>query len=250
MAKYLLRLDDAAHHMNLDNWTIILNLCDKYNLKPVIAVIPDVKDLDLLQYQKVDNLWDIIRMWQNKGYTIGLHGFNHKYDSTRCGLINPRPKSEFSGLNESEQKIKVLSGLNIFKREKILTNLFIAPGHSFDLVTIKVLIDCGVEYIYDGFFRDPVQYLGIKWIPQQLWKGKKMPKGTWTICLHPNTMKSRDITELEMFISKNHKKFIKFSETKVPISMLSRFFNLSRNLFIVKKNFIKYHIKAYFLNRR
>jgi predicted deacetylase len=248
MAKYLLRLDDASHHMNMGSWLTVLTLCDKYNIKPVIAVIPFVEDPELLKYGKIENFWDLAREWQTKNYSIGLHGYNHKYESKCKGLITPRNKSEFSGLSESDQKRKILLGLEKFKQEGIKTILFIAPGHSFDLTTIKVLIDCGIEYIYDGFFRDSIKYLGIKWIPQQLWVGKKANKGTWTICLHPNTINDNELLNLEQFISENSDKFINKKDVVVVTSCYSRTYNIFRNFVVIKKNYLKFWIKEVFLD--
>lgn len=243
MAKYLLRLDDGAHFMAIDKWARILNLCDEFNVKPLIAVIPNVKDPDLLKYGKISGFWNLVKEWQNKGYYIGLHGYNHMYNSSDKGMITPRPKSEFSGLTKKEQKAKILLGLKKFKEEDISVNIFVAPGHSFDIVTIKALIECGIEYLYDGFFIDPMKYKGINWIPQQLWKGKKYANGTWTICLHPNTITENEITELEGFLSKNSNKFISVEEIELINKKSTRFYNIARNYIIVKKAYLKFYIK-------
>ena len=46
-AKYLIRLDDAHPCMNHEKWVRVESICLKYNVKPIIAVIPDNKDESL-----------------------------------------------------------------------------------------------------------------------------------------------------------------------------------------------------------
>ena len=41
------------------------DLFDKYKIKPVLGVIPNNKDSELLSYPKKNNFWDIVRGWQN-----------------------------------------------------------------------------------------------------------------------------------------------------------------------------------------
>ena len=44
MQKYIIRLDDACQTMNQARWDAILKILDKYNIKAIIAVIPNNKD--------------------------------------------------------------------------------------------------------------------------------------------------------------------------------------------------------------
>lgn len=86
--------------------------------------------------------------------------------------------------------------------------MFIAPAHSFDINTIKALNLLKIEQISDGFFKNPIIKMGIKWIPQQLWKPKKKKNGIWTICIHPETADSAFIQDLEMFLKDSTNEFI------------------------------------------
>ena len=38
---YLVRLDDACPNMNYENWNQIISLLNKYNIKALIAAIPE-----------------------------------------------------------------------------------------------------------------------------------------------------------------------------------------------------------------
>ncbi len=55
---------------------------------------------------------------------------------------------------------------------------------------------------------------GFYWIPQQLWWFRKMPFGTYTICLHPNTLTARAFQQLEQDLSKHRQLFIGVSDVR------------------------------------
>ena len=48
---YCLRLDDACPQMNAEKWARIERILDKYKVKPIVGVIPENRDPDLLQLQ-------------------------------------------------------------------------------------------------------------------------------------------------------------------------------------------------------
>ena len=65
------------------NWELMAKceeLFDKYNVKPVLGVIPNNKDNELMTYERKENFWDIVRNWNKKGWEISMHGNNHVYD--------------------------------------------------------------------------------------------------------------------------------------------------------------------------
>ena len=82
----LIRLDDIAENMNWDLMEKSEDLFDKYKIKPVLGVIPNNKDSELLSYPKKNNFWDIVRGWQNKGWKISMHGLTHVYDKDTKSL--------------------------------------------------------------------------------------------------------------------------------------------------------------------
>ena len=51
-----------------------------------------------------------------------------------------------------------------------------------------MLLELGIDVISDGFYRRPVRHLGATWIPQQMWRFRRMPSGVWTVCLHGSTL--------------------------------------------------------------
>lgn len=207
--KYIIRMDDACPQMDKKKWGRMEEILTSYNVKPLVALVPNNEDPSLMIEDADPDFWGKAVAWQNMGWDLALHGCNHVYAAKGKSIIPLKNVSEFSGLSINEQYDKIKEGIEIFKKHKITTNIFVAPGHAFDELTIRALQRQGeISIISDGFFLQPVKYLQFNWIPQQLWKPRKMLTGLWTICYHPNTMNDQDFTDLEVFLKANHKDFI------------------------------------------
>ena len=186
-AKYLLRFDDLCPTMNWRVWSEIEAALEEHQVKPVLAVVPDNQDPVLNVGAPVEKFWERVRGWQARGWTIALHGFQHKYIGERPGLITPNSKTEFAGVPAAEQEEKLRRGAEIFERNGIKTQAWIAPGNSFDAATVELLPKFGIRVICDGSFRFPfVDRYGIFWVPQQLYGFRPAPRGVWTVCYHHN----------------------------------------------------------------
>jgi predicted deacetylase len=212
-AKYIIRLDDACPTMEILKWNKIESLFDKYKIKPIVAVIPDNKDIEL----KIDKydlyFWDKIKRWEEKGWTIGLHGYQHLCQINKYGIISINKKSEFAGLSLEEQKIKLKKAIKIFKEKKIIPKVWIAPRHNFDKTTLIALKDeCNINLISDGIALKPYYDMNFYWVPQQFWHFRKMPFGIYTCCIHPNTMSDIEFNKIKKFIDNNYKSFISFND--------------------------------------
>ena len=48
----LIRMDDVAEHMNWQDMSKCESLFDKYNIKPLLGVIPNNRDKELYVYEK------------------------------------------------------------------------------------------------------------------------------------------------------------------------------------------------------
>ena len=212
-AKYLIRFDDASEYMHKESWDSLLGLCDRYNIKPLIAVIPFNKDPKMVNNKPDTLFWDKVRLWQTKGYHLALHGYQHVYSSSKSGIIGINKRSEFVGLS-IEKQIKMLTNASQkFKQEGIVSKIFIAPAHSFDRNTLKALkLTTDIEYISDGFFTEALFRMGFKWIPSQLWRPKVKKNGIWTICIHPETSNPILYNQIEYFLSKYHNDFIDLND--------------------------------------
>jgi predicted deacetylase len=186
-AKYLLRFDDLCPGMNWNIWSDIEEALVQRGIKPLLAVVPDNRDAKLQVQAPVDHFWERVRTWQSWGWTIGLHGFQHKYVTRHTGIVTTRTKSEFAGLNARDQGEKLRRGAEIFARQGIRSSVWIAPNHSFDWTTVTLLSGLGMSIISDGHFRFPyVCAQEMFWVPQQLFRLRPAPAGMWTVCYHHN----------------------------------------------------------------
>ena len=77
----LIRFDDIAPNMNWQLMNKCEELFNKHNIKPLLGVIPNNEDEEILKYEKKENFWEQVRVWQNKGWEISMHGYNHVYDT-------------------------------------------------------------------------------------------------------------------------------------------------------------------------
>ncbi len=65
-ARYILRLDGACSTMDKKKWDRIENICDKFNIKPIIEVIPYNEDESMKIDKYDENFLDKIKNWQKK----------------------------------------------------------------------------------------------------------------------------------------------------------------------------------------
>lgn len=218
MSKYILRLDDAAERMDIAKWNRVEILLDKYNIKPLVGVIPNCQDPMMKEYPIDSSFWNKVNEWKNKGWIIALHGYNHVY-STNKGGINPvNNRSEFAGVPLEQQKEKVREGVKIFHKNGHNPKVFFAPSHTFDENTIKALKEeSNIRIISDTVANKSYQQYGMTFVPQQSGQVRKLPFHLVTFCYHPNTMKEQDFFLLESFLIQNNKKFVNF-----PIEQSSR----------------------------
>jgi predicted deacetylase len=185
-ATYLVRFDDICPTMDWESWDKIEKVLVSEGIKPMLAVVPDNRDKKLQVGQENEHFWSKVRDWQKMGWSIAIHGYQHLYQTNDPGLLGLNKYSEFSGLSYDQQSKKLQKAFKIFKNHEVKPDLWIAPAHSFDKVTVRVLSDLGIEVISDGFFKEPVKHMNMIWIPQQLWKFRQFHTGIWTVCLHIN----------------------------------------------------------------
>jgi predicted deacetylase len=186
-AKFLVRFDDMCPTVNWPLWQRLEDVMVEEGVRPILAVVPDNRDSVLHEGKHHDRFWDVVRGWQARKWSIGLHGYQHLYVNRNAGLVGLNHYSEFAGVPIEEQRAKLISGLEIFKREGVRPDCWIAPAHSFDENTIKVLSELGVTTISDGLSLFPhrdSQNKNVVWVPQQLWRFRYVPFGVWTVCIH------------------------------------------------------------------
>jgi predicted deacetylase len=199
-AHYLVRLDDACATQNNKKWDAIEYVLDKLGIKPIVAVIPCNEDPSLRRGVKDENFWMRVKGWEKKGWTIALHGYRHVYHKVRKeDLVLPfHGRSEFAGLDLKTQSELLAKAYAEFSSHGIFPDVWIAPGHAFDANTLEALKRATpIRIVSDGIACHPFADDGLTFVPQQLWWPKRRLFGTWTICLHPETMTNDDIQSLE-----------------------------------------------------
>jgi predicted deacetylase len=179
--------------MSWSIWAEVERALLEFDVKPIISVVPDNQDRALEVNEPKHDFWSEVRAWQRRGWTIGLHGYQHRYVTRNAGMVGINKYSEFSCLSFEEQSHKLQRSLEIFEREGVRADVWVAPGHSFDENTLKALCSVEIKYISDGLHLFPhLDSLGVLWVPQQLWRFRWMPLGVWTVCHHINKWTVRD----------------------------------------------------------
>jgi predicted deacetylase len=201
-ARYLIRFDDICPTMNWEVWSRIEGVLLEHKVKPLLAVIPDNQDQKLRVAASNSCFWEEVRKWQARGWTIGLHGYQHQFVTEEAGIVGIHRRSEFAGLSPSEQEEKLLRAVEIFRSNGVRPEIWIAPAHSFDWNTVAALLKFGIRTISDGFAIAPHKdSRGALWVPQQLWRFRWRPFGVWTVCYHHNRWTEERFAQFQRDVS-------------------------------------------------
>ena len=206
---YLIRLDDASDHMNVERWDRVEQLLDENGIKPLVGVIPMNRDPRLLEFPEDPAFWEKAKAWREKGWRIALHGYEHVY-SSNCAGINPvHSRSEFAGHPLQKQRQMIREGLRILQEKGLNPDVFFAPSHTFDWNTLEALrLESGIRTISDTVANDTYCLRGFTFIPQQAGRVRKLPFKLSTVCLHPNYMKDQEFDELRAFFQAHAAEFL------------------------------------------
>jgi predicted deacetylase len=203
-ARYFIRLDDACPTMHRERWGAIEAMLDELGIQPLVAIVPDNRHPELMHSPAAPDFWERAKAWEERGWTIAMHGLHHLYHSVdRRRLILPLyDHSEFGGLPEPAQAALLRQSWALFEAHGIRPTVWIAPSHSFDGATVRALrSETPIRIISDGLSIDYFFEDGFVWLPQQLWKPEPRRRGLWTICLHPNGMDDTAIDDLRRILS-------------------------------------------------
>ncbi|MEE1946852.1 DUF2334 domain-containing protein [Pedobacter sp. KR3-3] len=228
--KYIIRLDDIAPNMDWKRFEHLERIFDELNITPIIGVIPSNSDPDLLVFPYQEGFWERIKLLDQKGWEIAIHGYRHILFESDSGILRINGYSEFVGLSLQEQIEKFKSALSIFHDHDIYPSSFMAPAHSFDENTLRALKEVGIKYITDGYGLNPYMVNDILLVPQLFANPRKMfLSGVYTFCLHLNTISDEKFNSVVKFLRENKKDFIKFNEAYKFVNY-SQFDKLTRFL--------------------
>src|SRR5712692_9292010 len=105
-AKYLVRFDDICPTINWSVWQAVEDVLVEADIKPILAVIPDNQDDHLKIDPPNEAFWDRVRVWRDRGWTIAMHGYQHRYVAAEPGIVGLFKYSEFAGVPAKEQAVK------------------------------------------------------------------------------------------------------------------------------------------------
>jgi predicted deacetylase len=196
--------------MSRSRWATFERLIDELSIRPILAVVPENCDPDLVIDSADPQFWTRLRAREAAGDTIALHGYRHIVRGFVRGLVPLHKHSEFAGVALESQRAWVQKGLEILRDQGLHPKLWVAPRHGFDKNTLRALREAGVLYLSDGFTARPVECDGVVWIPQQLWAPEEKNSGLWTICIHSNTADAEALDRLRAFLDRRSVQFTSF----------------------------------------
>lgn len=208
---YILRLDDACEHCDKEKWDKIEHILDRYDIKPLVGIIPYCQDPEIQGYDIDERFWKKTKKWEKKGWVLGLHGCYHLYKTKNGGLNPIHNRSEFAGQSLKTQRNLIKVGCEKLLSHGIKAKVFFAPSHTFDKNTIIALKkESKIRIISDTIAIKSYRKYGVTFVPQQVSKVRKIPFLQVTFCYHPNMMCEKDFYQLENFLRKHYKEFIQF----------------------------------------
>lgn len=215
--KILIRFDDICPTMNFEQFKCATDLLEKYNIKPLIGVIPDCCDPDLQIEAEREDFWDFVRGLEQKGYTIAMHGYQHIFTTNTRGIVVKRYVSEFAGHSLDEQVEKIRKGKEILFSHGINTDIFFAPAHSYDENTVKALSICGFKYMSDGKSSKPYVWHSVKCLPDRAAGCPRIKgDGCYTAVFHAHEweleLKAKDYEDLVNLIKNHRDNIVSFEE--------------------------------------
>ena len=212
--KYLIRLDDACPYMDRKKWQRMEDILDKYGIKPLVGIIPSNADPKTMFEPEDPHFWTKEKKWEEKGWIIALHGYDHVYCSNEGGINSLWERSEFAGVPLDIQIDKIRKGYAVLRAHGIEPKVFFAPSHTFDMNTLEALRkETNIRIISDTIGRYPYRKDDFYFIPLLAGHFAKMPvSGIYTSCFHPNTMEDGDFRSLEFFLGAYKDHFIRFDD--------------------------------------
>jgi len=212
--KICIRMDDITPDMDWAKFLRFKELCDLYQVKPLIGVVPKNEDKNLSIDKPREDFWAYIRALQEEGWIVAQHGYVHVYTTNEAGIFPLNHFSEFAGVEYSEQYEALRLGQNILREHGIETDIFMAPGHSYDKYTFKALENLGFWRITDGFGKQPYIRDNMVFYPISYSKSSALraKSGYTTFVVHTNTMEENDFKQYEQMFEKNKSRIISYAE--------------------------------------
>lgn len=214
--KIAVRLDDITPDMDWERFLKFKALLDKYQVKPLIGVVPDNWDENLkgMQEGAPNDFWTYVKELQKEGWTVAMHGYRHIYSTDKGGIFPLNNFSEFAGIPYEVQEKMLSEGKRILREKGIETDIFMAPAHSYDKNTLKALIKTGFNKITDGFGYGPYWWQGLTFYPIsfRLRDTLKRKSGYSTMVIHTGTIKENEWEGYENYFRREDVTWVSYEE--------------------------------------
>jgi predicted deacetylase len=211
MVRYAFRMDDITPDMSWGKFESFVALFREYGIRPLLGVVPDNRDETLAYDPPRADFWARIRALAAEGWPVAQHGYQHLTLSHDGGLLRMNRHSEFCGLGEAEQLARITAGQEILRREGLATDIWMAPAHAYDRLTLRALRTAGFRHVTDGLTLYPYEAGGLKFIPCQMGRPRRMPAGHITICIHANKASEGYLESVRAFVTAQRKNVVPFS---------------------------------------
>lgn len=214
--KIAVRLDDITPDMDWERFWEFKRLLDRYQVKPLIGVVPDNRDANLKGSDKgkPEDFWAYIATLQKSGWIIAMHGYQHIYTTEKGGIFPLNNFSEFAGISYEKQREMLEAGKELLRQRGIETDLFMAPAHSYDQNTLRALRDTGFRALTDGFGSCPYCYQGLTFYPIsfRISSVLQKKKGYSTMVVHAATNTKQDLKRYEGYFQREDAQWISYEE--------------------------------------
>lgn len=219
--KIAVRLDDITPDMDWERFLKCKALLDQYQVKPLIGVVPDNRDENLIkkdQDQVKDaippDFWEYVKQLREQGWAVAMHGYRHIYSTHKGGIFPLNNFSEFAGKSFEEQKEMLAEGKEILSKKGIETNIFMAPAHSYDNNTLRALKKTGFKALTDGFGDRPYEWKGLTFYPIsfQLSSTLKKKNGYSTMVIHTGTTSDEELKRYQEYFERVDIEWISYEE--------------------------------------
>lgn len=219
--KIAVRLDDITPDMDWQRFLKFKALLDKYQVKPLIGVVPDNRDENLKGTNNgaPEDFYAYIKELEADGWCIAMHGVWHIYSAKKGGLFPLNNFSEFAGISYEKQKEMLTYGKQLLADKGIKTDIFMAPAHSYDNNTLKALRETGFLRLTDGFGDRPYKWKGLIFYPISFKLSKTLRKGSFhteekfsTLVVHTGTVKEDELPRYEGYLKTQGVEWISYKE--------------------------------------
>lgn len=236
--KIAVRMDDITPDMDWAKFLRFKELCDRYQVKPLIGIVPANMDENLRIDEPKTDFWAYVRELEREGWCIAQHGVTHSYTTKKMGCFPLNRLSEFAGTGYENQYQALKKGRKILSSHGIGTDIFMAPAHSFDRNTVKALKKLGFRGMTDGFGENPYVRWGMTFYPISYKQGSslKKTKGYTTFVVHTNTMDAGDFEKYGQLFEQYGHRLIPYAELlKIPPQKRGTVGNIKEYMMAVTK---------------